>query len=450
MLKNPLHNGKPDVGQEPSLSNRSMVEKEDLEVRSTEVQEIIGRPPHWLVRSGISAFLVILMLVFLSASVIKYPEVIQAPLQLRAINEPKVLQSNISGQIIHLPFNNNTQVEKGEVLAWLESTASHQNILDLSETVDSMKLWLEEKESENIRSVDMGMFTNLGELQTDFQNFEHDYREFIDYLPGGFYSAKRKMLENEMRYTKQLLKSLQEQKKIQEINLRIAQAEYAAQKKLAEKDLVAPMELAQIESKVAAQRLPLQQTESAIINNYATQTSKDSELIALNKQIAEQQAIFRQSLNTLQSTIDQWKKNYLITSPVSGKLIYAGIIQENQNVKTGQELFYVKPPNSAFFGEMAISQRSYGKIEEGQKVLVNFSGYPEREFGSVTGKIDYFSEFPVRDSVFLAKVNFPNGLNTNYGQKLSPANGMIGTAEIVTRDMRFLERIYNNITKELR
>lgn len=450
MLESPINNGKPKKGLKPALLNQKPVEKEDLEVRSTEVQEIIGRPPHWLVRSGISAFLVILMLVLVSASVIQYPEVIEAPLRLRAINEPKILQSNISGKIVHLPFNNNSHVEEQNILVWLESTASHPNILDLSDSVDSMKAWLKNEYSERIKSIDISMFTNLGELQTNFQNFEQDYREFIDYLPGGFYLQKRKMLSKELQYSKLLLESLREQKKIQEINLRIAQEEYAAQKKLADKDLVAPMELARIESKVAGQRLPLQQTESAIINNYATQTSKENELIALNKQIAEQRAIFRQSLNTLQSAIDLWKKNYLIISPVSGKLIYAGILQENQTVSSGQELFYVKPPNTAFFGEMLISQRSFGKIREGQQVLVRFSGYPDREFGSVTGNIAYLSDFPVRDSVFLAKVNFPDGLTTNYGQKLSPTNGMTGRAEIITQDMRFLERIYNNLTKELR
>jgi len=53
------------------------------------------------------------------------------------------------------------------------------------------------------------------------------------------------------------------------------------------------------------------------------------------------------------------------------------------------------------------------KIKEGQRVLVRFSGYPFKEFGSVTGRVSYLSEFPVKDSVFVAKVKFPNGFITN-------------------------------------
>src|SRR5699024_9339220 len=109
----------------------------------------------------------------------------------------------------------------------------------------------------------------------------------------------------------------------------------------------------------------------------------------------------------------------------------------------------IQPANTSFFGEMIVSQRSFGRIQKGQKVLVRFSGYPSKEYGTVTGKIAYLSEFPVRDSSFIAKVNFPNGLMTNYGRKLPPTNGMTGQAEIVTQDMRLIERFYNNIAEQI-
>jgi HlyD family secretion protein len=119
-------------------------------------------------------------------------------------------------------------------------------------------------------------------------------------------------------------------------------------------------------------------------------------------------------------------------------------------VSAGQELFLIQPESTDFFGELMITQRSFGKIEESQQVLVRFSGYPYSEFGSVTGTIGYLSDIPVRDSLFFAKVEFPEGLNTNYGYKLTPKDGMTGSAEIITQDMRLITRVYNNLTKEMR
>ncbi|MEX2351106.1 MAG: biotin/lipoyl-binding protein, partial [Balneolaceae bacterium] len=114
----------------------------ELDVRSEEVQEIIGRPPHWLVRWGITVFFGVLGLVFLSAAVIKYPEVIQTPLRLTAVNAPQSLESRLNGKLVRITVENNSDVKEGDVLAWLESTARHQEVLSLSETVDIMRSWL--------------------------------------------------------------------------------------------------------------------------------------------------------------------------------------------------------------------------------------------------------------------------------------------------------------------
>jgi HlyD family secretion protein len=313
-----------------------------------------------------------------------------------------------------------------------------------------MKSWLQSGELKRLKSVDIERFSNLGELQPQFQSFEQAYREFVTYLPGGFYSQEREILKEELEYTRQLHEKLKEQKAIQEVSLDLAQKEYEMQKKLSERDLLAPIELEKAKSNVAASRLPLKQTESSIINNRVSQTAKKKELMELKKQAEQQQSVFLQALNIMKSAIDEWKSNYLIVSPIKGQLVYAGIIQEKQILQSGQTIGYVQPANTQFFGQMKVSQRSFGKIEEGQNVLVRFSGYPDHEFGSVTGEIDYFSEFPVRDSVFMAKVNFPNEFTTNYGQEITPVDGMRGQAEIITQDMRFVERIYNNLTKELR
>lgn len=82
--------------------------------------------------------------------------------------------------------------------------------------------------------------------------------------------------------------------------------------------------------------------------------------------------------------------------------------------------------------------------------MVRFSGYPYPEFGSEYSEVEYFSKFPVRDSLFFAKVHFPEGLLSSYGHEIPPRNGMTEQAEIIKQDMQLLERVYNNITKELR
>lgn len=436
------------------LSANGVAKKEgafpDLEIRSEEVQEIIGRPPHWLVRWGIASFFIVLALIFLSASAIQYPETINAPLQLTAINAPKSIEAKVSGKLVRLFHEDNEWVDKGEVLGWMESTADPGSVMELSSSLDSLDLWIQSNDLEKIKSLETLNFKNLGSLQSSFQSFEQMYREFLDYLPGAYYHDQKKILAQELAYTRQLLEHLEVQKQIQQSTQAIAEREYEAQQKLAEKELIADLELDRAESDLANQRLPLQQAESAIINNRMTQIAKQKEIMNLERQMEQQRSVFLQALYSLKSAVDEWENNYLVKAPASGTLYYSGILQEQQTIATGQELFLIQPENTDFFGELEITQRSFGKIEEGQQVLIRFSGYPYSEFGSVSGNIEYLSDIPVRDSLFFAKVAFPDGLQTNYGYDLSPKNGMTGTAEIITQDMRLITRVYNNLTKELR
>ena len=421
-----------------------------LDVRSEEVQEIIGRPPHWLVRWGITTFFGVLGLVLLSAAIIKYPEVIHAPLRLSAVDAPQSLESRVNGKLVRITTENNAHVEQGGILAWLESTAHHREVIRLSETVDSLRLWLMNRNTLKLTGLDTGQFANLGEIQNAFQAFEQAWREYVSFLPGGFYPRQREILQQELAYTRQLMEQLEQQKEIQQQDYDLALRQVEAQRRLAESNHIAPMELARAEAELNSRQLPLRQTESAMINNVVSQIAKEREMMELDRRSEEQASMFLQAANSLKSAIDEWKRTHLVTAPFAGKVVYAGILQENQTLAAGQPLFYIQPDNTSFFGELAVSQASFGKIEEGQPVQVRFSGYPYHEYGSVFVRVDYFSDFPVRDSLFFAKVSFPDGLVTSYGREITPRNGMTGQAEIITQDMRLLERVVNNITKELR
>ena len=424
----------------------------ELEVRSEEVQEIIGRPPHWLVRWGITAFFGVLGLVLLSASVIRYPEVIQAPLKLTAIHAPQSLESRVNGKIVRLAVENNADAEEGSILAWLESTAHHSEVLRLDSFIEQIRGELLNGSGGVVDKleIDLAGFGNLGELQNTFQGFEQAWREYLSYRPGAYYSRQREILEQELAYNREQLEMLHEQKEIQQGDYDVARREFEMQKRLADGDYITSLELAHAERELASRQLPLHQTESAIIGNQVSRAAKEKEIMELERRIGEQRSVFLQSLNLMKSAIEEWKRSYLVTAPFAGRVVYAGIVQENQTVAAGQELFYLQPDNTTWFGELAVAQQSFGRVREGQRVMVRFSGYPYHEFGSVYGEVEYFSEFPVRDSLFLAKVHFPDGLLTSYGHDIPPRNGMTGRAEIITQDMRLLERVYNNITKELR
>lgn len=416
-----------------------------LDTRSEEVQEIISRPPHWLIRWGISVFFFILLLVLFLSWLIKYPDVVNASVRLVSINSPKAINAKITGKLIRLVAKEQTAVHKDDVLAWLESIASHEEVIDLSKALDGLQKTLDGNDFVTLVKFNDRNYTHLGEIQPAFQSFDNAYIQLKAYLTNGFYIQKQAMLVKEEQFLSNQQQNLIDQKGLMEQDFELAKSEFESNKQLSAQKVIAPIDYKREESKFLAKKSSLKQMDASIINMQSSLMAKQREKMELDKQISDQKLSFAQSLNTLRSEIENWKSKYLLIAPIDGTLLFSTFLQENQTIKTGQEVFYIAPSTTNYYGEMNISQYSFGKIRKGQRVNLKFSAYPYQEFGMVNGTISYISEVPTNDSIFMSKVEFKNGLKTNFGKVIKPRLGMTAQAEIITADKRLIERFFNNI-----
>jgi multidrug resistance efflux pump len=153
-----------------------------------------------------------------------------------------------------------------------------------------------------------------------------------------------------------------------------------------------------------------------------------------------------QVLGWMESTADPGSE-YPLKAPVAGVVSFAGFFQENQEMKTGQTLFYVQPDNTSYFAEMLVAQNNFGKVRQGQRVLLKFQAYPFEQYGSVMGIIDYINGTP-SDSGYLVKVIFPHALVTNFKKKLPYRDGLTAQADIITEDLRLSQRFFHTMSRQ--
>jgi HlyD family secretion protein len=85
-------------------------------------------------------------------------------------------------------------------------------------------------------------------------------------------------------------------------------------------------------------------------------------------------------------------------------------------------------------------------VKIGQKVNIQFTNYPENEFGIVWGEIRNISLVPV-ESNYTLEITLPNGLMTTYRKELKFSQEMQATADIITDDMRLIERLFMPVKK---
>jgi len=127
--------------------------------------------------------------------------------------------------------------------------------------------------------------------------------------------------------------------------------------------------------------------------------------------------------------------------------VYSGIVQESEVFSMDQEIFYINPGDTNFFGTMPIGQNSIGKVREGQTVLVKLIGYPFEEFGMIRGRIKYISEVPYKDSVFISKVALSYRNISDSNKPIRLKQGMTANAEIITQNATILQRLYRTLLK---
>ncbi len=200
-------------------------------------------------------------------------------------------------------------------------------------------------------------------------------------------------------------------------------------------------------SKLIGKKLSIPQINASLISNEAQQNEKMKEIAELDNEIAVQKTKFGQALNTFNSQLSEWKKQFVLTAPISGTIRFARFLQQNQYLQANTLVCFINPENLACYAETYIPQTNFGKIKTGQSVLLKLPAYPFEQYGAVKGRLDFISNITT-DSGYLAKIILPNGLITSYGRHLQFREGLSARAEIITQDMRLLQRVYYGLVKQ--
>ncbi len=436
------------------LKDDVFVMKNTFANHGNEIEEIISNKPPLIVRWGTVYFFFVLMGLGLISWFIKYPDIVIARAKLNSVNAPKEVITRTEGKLIKIAIKENERVEAGQVLGYMESIGNHQSILAIGKQIDSINNLISQNRTDEITHffpdyINQQFISNLGELQTPYQTFIQSFITFRDFLSSGFFLRKKKMLQTDMQNIQKLNAILASQKILLNQDLTLSNETYDANKSLANDKVISSLDYRNEKSKLITKQLSLPQINSSIVTNESQQNEKRKEIAELENQFIVQKNTFIQALQTIKSQVQAWQFKYLLKAPVAGTVSFTGFFQENQEMKTGQTLFYVQPDSLSYFIEMLVPQYNFGKVKKGQQVLLKFQAYPFEQYGAVVGKIDYINTTP-SDSGYLAKVSLPQGLITNYKKPLQYRNGLLAQADIITENMRLLQRFYYNLARQIK
>ena len=151
----------------------------------------------------------------------------------------------------------------------------------------------------------------------------------------------------------------------------------------------------------------------------------------------------RESFLNLKAQIDLWENTYLLISPIEGIVSFTKFWSANQSVTKDEPVVSIVPLEPGnFLGRIYLKMERSGKVKPGQSVNIKLSSYPYLQYGMVRGLVKSKSLVPSGDA-YVIDIELPQGLVTLYGTPLDFTQNMQGTAEIITENIRLLQKIVN-------
>ena len=423
------------------------IQTNDENQYSEEVQEIISDVPHWLLRWGLTVFFLVLVAIVSFSAFIKMPDKVSGVLAIESSNRPEEIVPHREGKLVKLFIKENTEVDSGKLLGYIESNAKTDEVIKMSHQIDLFQKRAINGELDQLFNINLNAIEHLGELQGSYLIFSESFNNFRSFLSNGVYLQKKQMINQEINDLALQKSRLNNQKQIHQQDYEIAEKEFQAHQKLFEGKVISSLEFKREESKYINKKIPLENIASALISNGITQSLKQQELKELDNQVRIEKANFLAKINQFKSEIDNWKIEHLLIAKTSGKVVFNQFINEGDWVSANKPLFYISAKDEGkFIGVMKIGQYALGKVFEGQTVIIRLKAFPYQEYGVLKGKISYLSNLnTTTDTCYVARVIFENGRQSSYKKELNLKNGLIADAEIITQNRSLLGKLFSSL-----
>ncbi|GAA3638698.1 HlyD family secretion protein [Flavivirga jejuensis] len=416
---------------------------EDIELRSEEVQEILTIVPHWMIRWGNVLFLALTIMLLLISWFVKYPDIITSEATITTQIPPQKEYAAITGNIDVLFVKDKQQVISNEPLAILENTANYKDVYKLKSIIDTLFI--------NSKSfsfpIDSLPILFLGDIESQFALFENSYIQYKANKDLQPFSSKASVNQFTLLELNHRLKSLKSQRSINKVELEFTKKDLNRQKSLFDKGIISTQEYenkqlqyAQAERNYKNFEIIISQTKEAINNEHGR--SKDTNVNRIKEEMILLKTV-SQSLNQLKKGIKDWERLYVLKSDIEGKVSFLNYWNTKQAVNQGDLVFTIIPSkNSSFIAKLKVPAQNFGKIRVGQKVIIKLENYPDTEFGVLNGTVKNISLMPDEDGIYFVDVKLPKKLITSYNKEIDFKQEMKGKAEIITEDLRLIERFF--------
>ncbi|GEM_PF-4015739 len=394
-------------------------------------------------------FVCFLTIALILVAVSKYPETAVGDVIIKTKNPTLRYNNNINGKIYFLLKTE--QVVNGQVVAMIGDSVDLQQLKHLKKLLKNIDLELLDE-----HVLDLPVKISLGQITQAYFQFYILMKRHSIFKTHNISESNMKIAINELNHDKVLLQQRDQIFNIEQEKGKILQ------------NFSSTDSLLYIGEAISKHSLDLNRINRLDyeleheFNNLSNFEIKKRIEVSKNKidliksQYYSEKSLLKADLIKsyweLWETIRLWELRHLIVSRVNGSLEYLKPLYEGMHLQAEEELCAISPNSADYDVYLNIKDSRIGKIERGQKVMINLNNFSSKEFGYIEGVITktpkIFSNNTDKISTlkdYLFEVRLINGLKTKYGVDLSGRESeLLGSAQVVIDNSTFFSRIFNN------
>jgi multidrug resistance efflux pump len=440
--------------------NEQNIKKEEkansIEIRSDEVQEIMGTPPKWIIRWGIVIISLVLIVLLAGSYFYKYPDLIIARVTIVSENPPVSIVARSDGKLDKIFVTDKQKVEENTILGIIENSVNYEDARELIEFLDTIQYYFNQPELFNILLLNKEY--SLGQNQSFYSSLVSQLRDYQTSVNYNIYEQRIRSLEKQVADYANYHDNLRQQISVLNQDYILASSQFHRDSALYARKVMSDVDFEKSEAAMLKQKYAYQ---NAMTNLASTQITMNQ----LKQQIQEQKvlqaetenkliAALKEKYDNLVNQLKTWEKEFVLKTPIAGQVTFTNFWSVNQFVSAGNVVFNVVPENEReIIGKATVPLAGAGKVEVGQRVNIKLDNYPYMEYGLLEGKITNISMVPVtteKGAYYTTEIKLINKLITNYKKELPFNQEMQGTAEIITKDRRLIERLVEPLVSVLR
>jgi HlyD family secretion protein len=414
---------------------------DSVQLRSEEMQDILTRPPHILVRSGISVICLVVLMLLIGSFFFQYPDKVTGEITITTENPPVWLVAKTGGKIKEMHVKDKNQVREGQLLAVIDNPAKTEDI----HQVKALLIPVDITDSSFYLPPGLTGTYELGTVQNAYSVFLKTITDYENFLKYNTLDKEREALQLQIAGHKRYSASLRQQLKLKQEELQLSKNNYDRERQLYDKSVISKAEMEVAENAYLSTRQSYQQLQTNIASDEIESAQLQENLSKLDTQQAREKNNLLSQLKTnyseLKAQIENWEQVYEIISPTNGTVTLTAYWTQNQFVNAGDRVLAIVPDRPGqLIGRIQTPSQNTGKIKTGQNVNIKIQGYPYMEYGTLMGIVRTVSLI-ANEKIYAVEVDLPQELTTSTGKTLDFTGELTGEAEIITDDRSLADRI---------